>query len=120
MNQPVRRSQRHTQVYESLRRLFGKVRIEEEYPIKIGGRMLYLDIYLPALKLAFEIQGKQHYVFSPYLHADRAAFRQQQQNDARKRDWCGENGVKLCLVGLKTETSPKSVLALIKGEDTHE
>jgi hypothetical protein len=120
MTQPVRRSKRHIEILGTLRRLFGATRIKEEHPIKIDGRTLFLDIYLPTLKLAFEIQGKQHYEFSPYMHASRAAFRQQRENDGRKKEWCGDNGVKLCLVGLNTETSPASVLALIKGGDTHE
>ena len=120
MTQPVRRSKRHIEVLGTLRRLFGAPSIREEYPIKIDGRTLFLDIYLPALKLAFEIQGKQHYEFNAYMHTSRAAFRQQRENDGRKKEWCGDNGVKLCLVGLNTGTSPQLVLALIKGGETHE
>jgi hypothetical protein len=116
MSQPVRRSKRHIEVFDTLRRLFGAPQIREEHPIKINGQMLFLDIYLPALKLAFEIQGKQHYEFNAYMHTSRAAFRQQQANDGRKKEWCDANGVKLCLVGLKVETTPASVLALIQGE----
>ena len=120
MSQPVRRSKRHIEVYDTLRRLFGAPQIREEHPIKINGQTLFLDIYLPALKLAFEIQGKQHYEFNAYMHTSRAAFRQQCENDGRKKEWCGDNGVRLCLVGLDKGTSPASVLALIKGGETHE
>jgi len=113
--QPVRRSARHAEAYESLVRLFGAHKIKEEQPIKIGGHTLFLDLYLPHLALALEIQGAQHYTFNSYMHADRAAFRKQRENDTLKNQWCEEHGVRLLTVGLRDKVNPAALLGLIKG-----
>lgn len=53
-----------------------------------------LDIYIPSLKLAFELNGIFHYepVFGP------EKLSKTQNNDQRKFQACAENGVSLCVI----------------------
>jgi hypothetical protein len=56
---------------------------------------LELDFYLPELDVAIEIQGIQHYQYSPFFHESYAAFRAQVQRDKAKKSRCIEYGVHL-------------------------
>jgi hypothetical protein len=55
--------------------------------------IIELDIYIPALHLAFEYQGKQHYLHDPQevLFAGKA----QTERDALKREYCKSVGITL-------------------------
>ena len=57
-----------------------------------------LDIYIPALKLAFELNGVFHY--EPIYGPDKLASIQ--NNDARKAQACLEHGIELCLIDVST------------------
>ncbi len=54
--------------------------------------MQSLDIFIPSLSVGIEYQGKQHY--SPIEHfGGEEHFKQQQENDKRKKMLCNKNGV---------------------------
>jgi len=53
-----------------------------------------LDIYIPSLKLAFELNGIYHY--EP-IHGQ-CKLSQTQNNDQRKFQACAENGISLCII----------------------
>jgi len=53
-----------------------------------------LDIYIPSLKLAFELNGIFHY--EPIFGIDK--LKSFQTNDARKFQSCMENGIGLCVI----------------------
>lgn len=57
-----------------------------------------LDIYIPSLKLAFELNGLFHY--EPIFGADKLA--QIQNNDERKYQACIEHGIELCLIDVSS------------------
>jgi hypothetical protein len=60
---------------------------------------LELDGFNDELKLGFEYQGKQHYVYMPHFHRNGPADLQaQQQRDQRKVVLCMTNGVRLCVI----------------------
>lgn len=67
-----------------------------DWLISSQGERLELDIYLPELDLAIEVQGRQHYVFTPHFHNDHNGFSGQLRRDREKRDICARNGV--CLL----------------------
>jgi hypothetical protein len=59
-----------------------------------GGQM-ELDGYAPALELAFEYQGHQHYQPVSFFCSNQERFKQRQQDDECKRRLCLEHGVTL-------------------------
>ncbi len=56
---------------------------------------LELDLYNEPLKLAFEIQGRQHFQLVQKFHKSKTAFRAQQKRDQLKQKLCREKGVVL-------------------------
>ena len=61
----------------------------------ITGRNLEADAWNEDLGLIVEIQGRQHYKFTPFFHKTQDAFRTQQYRDHIKRECCARNGFKL-------------------------
>ncbi len=92
------KSELHKKVLSLVRECYPKETIKEELPIKIGNKTLYLDIYLPRLKIALECDGQQHSKFNKFFHADIASFNQQKKNDKNKEDYCEEEGISLIRV----------------------
>ena len=58
-----------------------------------------LDIYIPSLKLAFELNGIYHY--EPIYGKDKLS--QIQNNDNRKFQACIENTIELCIIDTSTQ-----------------
>jgi hypothetical protein len=56
---------------------------------------LELDFYIEELKIGFEVQGIQHFEFTPYFHKDIADFEKRKQYDKEKNDLCEFYGVQL-------------------------
>lgn len=56
---------------------------------------LELDFYISELKLAFEIQGAQHYSFIPHFHKTAEDFNSQLRRDGQKRELCRQHGISL-------------------------
>lgn len=71
---------------------FSKVRMVKN---PITGKNLEYDCYNESLKLAFEIQGEQHYKFIPYFHSTKDKFTLQQYRDEIKRNESMKMGIKL-------------------------
>lgn len=74
-----------------------------------------LDIYIPSLKLAFELNGIFHY--EPIYGEDQLA--KIQNNDNRKLQACAENGIAFCIIDTSkqkrfTEKSSEQYLDIIK------
>lgn len=66
--------------------------LEEVY---IPFEALYLDFFLPRLKIVFEVQGRQHYEYNSFFHKNKANFNNAKLRDFRKEKWCAINGIKL-------------------------
>lgn len=59
------------------------------------GHALELDIFIPGLQSAIEIQGTQHYRHTPGLQDTPADFQKQLDHDSLKVALCAEWGVRL-------------------------
>lgn len=76
----------------------------EEIAIKVQpGTILYIDLYVPALELAIEIHGKQHFEYTPHYHKHKHRFGRSRLNDDLKKEWCELN--KIRYVELKYDES---------------
>lgn len=90
------RSALHLRARALLTQLFPvDVRAEE---VQIPGEWLFLDFFLPARKLAVEVQGRQHGCEIGFFHPTRLAFFESRARDNRKADWCELNGFRLVLL----------------------
>lgn len=64
------------------------VNIRPTWLIDSKGRRLELDFYFEELKIGIEVQGAQHYVFTPFFHATYQDFKDQLARDEAKRQAC--------------------------------
>lgn len=60
-----------------------------------SGKRGELDIYLPELNIAFEINGIQHYEYHTFFHRSEKDFLDQQERDCLKNDACLDLGIDL-------------------------
>lgn len=88
-----KRSAPHLRARVFIKSLYGTMRLLEE--VQIPGSLLSLDFYLPAKKIAFEVQGRQHTQFVQYFHSTKGGFIASQVRDRRKKEWCEENNIRL-------------------------
>lgn len=72
--------------------------IRPEWLLSDNNTRLELDLYLPDMEIAFEIQGRQHYVFVESFHKTYDEFERQKARDAQKKKICEQQGVKLFLI----------------------
>lgn len=90
--------------------------IKENYrPYWLNGNgtgRLELDIYIPELKIAIEVQGAQHYIYIPYFHNDYNGFLEQQRRDNIKRDICSIENIELIEVSNYSEA--REAIRIIK------
>jgi hypothetical protein len=82
-----------TQLFKLVKLLFADYEVLREARLDwLGGQRI--DIFIPALSVAIEYQGEQH--FRPVaLFGGEEGFREAQVRDKRKRQLCKENGMKL-------------------------
>lgn len=85
----------------------GEVILEE---FSIPGGRLYLDFFLPRLKLAFEIHGEQHDTFNGFFHGNIQGFHKSKTRDSNKSYWCKVNGIRL--YEIRTEDELQGLLGL--------
>ncbi len=69
----------------------------------VTGRRLELDLYLPEVNIAIEVQGQQHFAYTPMFHASPDDFEAQKQRDNIKRDLCEKRGVALYEISCPAE-----------------
>ena len=86
-----RRSKLEVYLEEKLKNIYSKLKIDFNKTNAIDSE---LDIYIPSLKLAFELNGIFHY--EPIYGQNK--LDQVQNNDNRKFQACIEQGIELCII----------------------
>ena len=67
----------------------------------VTGHNLEIDLYNDDLKLAIEVQGDQHYKFTPFFHRNKDSFLMQRYRDEMKKEKCRKEGIVLIEVPYK-------------------
>ncbi len=98
-----KKSALHRQLLALVHELYDRDVVVEEERISINGINLYLDIYIPKLKIAFEADGIQHNVYTQHFHGTYANFKRQQNNDLLKEEYCKLEDITLVRVNSKED-----------------
>jgi hypothetical protein len=98
-----KRSKYHLKARSLLKEIFNSYRILEE--VKLPGStlphrksVLYLDFYIPSIRLAIEVHGEQHYEFNAFFHKSKADFLKSLARDDDKINWCELNDIRLVIL----------------------
>ena len=96
-------SQYHSRAGEIIRDVFHGHNILEE--VKLPGStnpakrsVLYLDFFIPSVKIGVEVHGEQHYEYIPFFHKSKAGFLRSQARDRAKAEWCEVNQIELVVL----------------------
>jgi len=87
------RSGLHLRARAVIKGLFATDLVYEEVPLP-NSRQRF-DFLVPARKLAVEVQGRQHYEPSSYMHGGLRGFHKSRARDRRKASFCEANGITL-------------------------
>ena len=100
----------HAQAREVMRDVFLGYSILEE--VKLPGTVdpskksaLFLDFFIPNLKIGVEVHGQQHFKYTPFFHKSKAGFMKAKARDRDKSEWCEINDVDLII--LRYDSSPE-------------
>lgn len=67
----------------------------------VTGYNLEIDLYNDELKLGVEVQGDQHYKFTPFFHKNKEHFLNQRYRDEMKKEKCKKEGITLIEIPYK-------------------
>ena len=91
---------------QKLKEIFPRHTILEEFIIPRSGG-LALDFFIPQIRLAFEVQGAQHYRYNNFHYKDKRHFARAQANDKRKAVWCEINKINLIYFESEQDVYPR-------------
>jgi hypothetical protein len=60
--------------------------------------VLFLDFFIPSLKIGIEVHGRQHFEYIPYFHKNKLGFYNHLYRDNLKQEWCEKNEIKLIIL----------------------
>lgn len=114
-----KRSKHHLRARKILKEVYGgSYRILEE--VKLPGStlphrrsVLYLDFFIPVIKVGVEVHGRQHYEFTPFFHKNLKDYLLAMNRDDDKSEWCELNNIELII--LKYSDSDNDWRNTIKG-----
>jgi hypothetical protein len=85
----------HLKALSIIKELYPAASVSEEITIKtFKNKTAYIDIFLPAFKVAVEVHGPQHYTFNKFFHQNKREYIAAKIRDSEKAEWCYINGFK--------------------------
>ena len=101
-----------------IKNIFSTFIILEEVEIQIKkNKKLYIDIFIPLLKIAIEVQGKQHFNFTKFFNNSNFDFIRQKINDRLKQEWAERNNITLIRLNYnETPSEWRSKLINVRGD----
>jgi hypothetical protein len=107
LNDERPRSKYHKAAKVLLRELYPLDRILEEVPLPgvVAQKTLFADFYLPLRQLLIEVQGEQHYKFTPVFHGTTSGYMAALKRDQAKREWCALNHLRLVELPYNEDTA---------------
>ena len=113
-----KRSKHHIRARKIINEVYHSYRVLEE--VKLPGStsshkksVLYLDFFIPNIKKAFEVHGRQHYEHIPFFHRTNAAFLLAKGRDEEKIEWCELHSIEI--ITLKYSGDDDEWRSTIKG-----
>jgi hypothetical protein len=94
------------QLFNILRQIFPKEEILTQFSL---AEKLRLDLYLPALNVAFEYNGVQHTRRIDFFHKDKADFYLGQERDNCKQIYCSQLGINLICIDCSEDLTEELV-----------
>jgi len=95
-----KRSKHHIRARRLINEVYHSYRVLEE--VKLPGStsahkksVLYLDFFIPNIRKAFEVHGRQHYEHVPFFHNTKRDFLLAKARDEDKIEWCKLNSIDL-------------------------
>ena len=92
---------------EQLYKRFGKYGLIENtrphWLVSSRGERLELDFFIDKLSIAIEVQGKQHFEFTPVFHKTCYDFEEQLRRDTEKQRTCERLGITLLYIENKSD-----------------
>lgn len=103
-----RGSKLQTRIFDYLAEIYPNIKIHHEY--RIGKLNQRIDIFIPQLGLAVEIDGEQHFGFNKFFHKSELDWNASVERDKRKEAFLAEHGVKLVRIPYNTKIKNKEDL----------
>lgn len=89
-------SKMHLDIVNNIKKNYPFLKIILEY--KMPRTILRLDIYLPDISLAIEIQGIQHYEMNSFFHKDSSGFLEANLRDKEKKSIAISNDIEILYI----------------------
>lgn len=96
-----------------VKQIYPNQRVELEHNVASKGA-LFLDIYLPRLKIAFEYDGIQHFEYNEHFHGNKENFLKARRRDSEKDEQCEQQGITLIRVAYNEQMSRELVLSKLE------
>src|SRR5271165_7086731 len=79
----------------------------------MGSRTIYVDYYIPGVRLAFEYDGVQHGTFSKFFHKTKRAFMNSVERDSYKEEALNQCGARLIRIAHDEQINRETILGKI-------
>jgi hypothetical protein len=89
------KSKYHLMAHDLIKTIYPLYTVYEETKLPGCKTALYLDLFVPNVQLAIEIQGESHFKFIPHFHTNIIGYAQAIARDREKREWCEINEISL-------------------------